>query len=181
MVADGDAGAPVVLLDVRDEIIPIFVDPGQAETIERGRNGTPSERPLTHDLFARVLDELDATVDRVRIDDLADETFYAKLDLTVDRGGETEKLVQDVRPSDGIALAVRADCPILVADEVIDTAGQSPAELGLDSVAQGSGGPGRDDPGSGAPEFGEGERSNPFDQDEEVEESEDGEEHDEVR
>jgi bifunctional DNase/RNase len=134
MVPDGDAATPVVLLDVDEQIIPIFVDPGQAETIERGRNGTPSERPLTHDLFARVIDDLDATVDRIRIDDIADETFYAKLDFTVDRDGETEKFVRDVRPSDGIALAVRVDCPLLVADEVLEAAGQTPEELGLEEA-----------------------------------------------
>jgi len=134
MVPDGDAATPVVLLDVDEEIIPIFVDPGQAETIERGRNGTPSERPLTHDLFARVIDDLDATVDRIRIDDIADDTFYAKLDFTVDRDGETEKFVRDVRPSDGIALAVRVDCPLLVADEVLEAAGQTPEELGLEEA-----------------------------------------------
>lgn len=175
MVADGGAGAPVVLLDVRDEIIPIFVDPGQAETIERGREGAPSERPLTHDLFARVLAELDATVERVRIDDLADETFYAKLDLTVDRGDEAEKLVQDARPSDGIALAVRVDCPILVDDDVIDAAGQSPAELGIEEPGPGPGsGPGGPPPsagggpGSGAPDLGGREAEDPFDREEAV-------------
>lgn len=154
MVADGEgAGAPVVLLDVRDEILPIFVDPGQAETIERGREGAPAERPLTHDLFARVLAELDAAVERVRIDDLADDTFYAKVDITVERDGESRKLVQDARPSDGIALAVRVDCPILVADEVVETAGQSREELGIGGPDAGPGpeGPGAPiDPGRGA-------------------------------
>lgn len=134
MVDDGGAGAPVVLLSVRDELVPIFVDPTQARTIEQARDGTPSERPLTHELFARILDDLGVTVDRVRIDDLADDTFYAKLDLLDEHGDDAEKLVEDARPSDGIALAVRVDCPILVSDEVVDEAGQSPADLGVETA-----------------------------------------------
>lgn len=135
-MGEGGMGAPAVLLDVRDEIIPIFVGGGQAQEIERARQGMPAERPMTHDLFVDVLDDVDVTIEQVRIDNLADETFYAKLDLTVDRDGETEKIVRDARPSDGIALAVRVECPVMVADEVIDTAGQSPETLGIEEPGQ---------------------------------------------
>lgn len=135
-VADGGMGAPVVLLNVRDEVILIFVGGDQAREIERAREGLTAERPMTHDLFVNVLDDVGATLDRVRIDDLADETFHAKLDLTVERGKEQEQIVRDARPSDGIALAVRLDCPLLVADDVIDEAGQPPETLGLQEPAQ---------------------------------------------
>lgn len=140
-VGEGGAGAPAVLLEARGEIVPLFVDPGQAQTIERGRQGLPAERPLTHDLFVDVLHDVDSTLDRVRIDDLRDETYYAKLDLTVERGDTQEQLVRDARPSDGIALAVRVDCPITIADAVINQAGLDPDRLGRGPAERGAGGP----------------------------------------
>lgn len=133
--------APAVLLEVRDEIVPIFVDPGQAQSIERGRQGIPAERPMTHDLFADTIQDLDGTLERVRIDALEDETFFAKLDLAVDRGPEAERLVRDARPSDGIALAVRLECPITITGDVIDEAGQDPQQIRTDPTETGSGGP----------------------------------------
>lgn len=140
-VGTGGVGAPAVLLEARGKLVPIFVDPGQAQSIEQGRQGIPAERPLTHDLFADVVDGLDGTLERVRIDALEDETFYAKLDLAVDRGSGEERLVRDARPSDGIALAVRVECPIIVADDVLDEAGRDPAELAQRPAETGSGGP----------------------------------------
>ena len=126
----GGAGPPAVLLEARGQIIPIFVASEQAQTIESARQGPPADRPLTHDLFVGVLNDLDATLDRVRIDDLTDGTYYAKLDLTVKRGDDHTHIVRDARPSDGIGLAVRVDCPITIADAVIDEAGQAPDQLG---------------------------------------------------
>ncbi|MFB6186538.1 MAG: bifunctional nuclease family protein, partial [Halobacteriaceae archaeon] len=125
------AGAPVVVLESHDKVLPIFVDPNQAQSIERARQGIPVERPLTHDLFADVLDKVDVTIEQVRIDDLTDETYYAKLDLTVKRGGGRETVVQDTRPSDGIALAVRKNCPIKVNEDVLAAAGQPPERLDI--------------------------------------------------
>ncbi|QIO24212.1 bifunctional nuclease family protein [Haloarcula sp. JP-L23] len=130
-VGEGGVGAPVVLLEARGEIVPIFVDPGQAQTIELAQQELPAERPLTHDLFVDLLHDVDAMLDRVRIDDLRDETFYAKLDLAVERGDEQKQIVRDARPSDGIALAVRVDCPITIDDAVIDKAGQDLDQLGV--------------------------------------------------
>lgn len=138
-VGAGGAGVHAVLLEARDQIVPIFVAPGQAQTIERARQGTPAERPLTHDLFVDVLDDLDGTLDRVRIDDLTDGTYYGKLDLTVKRGDDHTQIVRDARPSDGIGLAVRVDCPITIADAVIDEAGQAPDQLGRGTTDVGAG------------------------------------------
>lgn len=166
-------GAPAVILDVRDVVIPIFVDGGQARTIERARQGVPPERPMTHDLFAGVLEDVGITLDRVRIDDLEDGTFFAKLDLVVDRADRKEKIVRDARPSDAIALSVRIECPILVADDVIDRAGRPPEELGIEQHDQQSGGPGRTDVdidvGSGAHDPDEREEPEPGDLDDAVE------------
>ena len=139
-VGAGGASAPAVLLEARGQIIPIVVDSGQAQAIESARQGTPADRPLTHDLFVDVLDDLDGTLDRVRIDDLTDGTYYATLDLTVKRGDDHTQIVRDARPSDGIGLAVRVDCPITIADAVIDEAGQAPDQLGRGTTDVGAGG-----------------------------------------
>jgi bifunctional DNase/RNase len=126
---DGDGvGASIVLLQVRDVFIPIFISGTQAREIERERQGQPVERPMTHDLFIDVLEDVDVSIEQVRIDDIEEGTFYAKLDLAVERTTGTEKVVRDARPSDGLALAVRVDCRITVAENVIDVAGR-PREM----------------------------------------------------
>jgi len=128
---DGGRGNPVVLLRARGQLIPIFVSTDQAQSMQHAIDGTPFERPLTHDLFVDMVAEFGAAIDRVRIDDLADGTFYAKIDTEQYHGGERSDMVFDARPSDGIALALRVDCPIIVSDEVIDAAGRDPDELGF--------------------------------------------------
>lgn len=160
-MSEEGVGVPAVILEVRDVVIPIFVDGGQARTIERARQGVPAERPMTHDLFADVLEDVGVTLDRVRIDDIEDGTFYAKLDLVVDRTDGDGKIVRDARPSDGIALAVRAGCPILVAVDVIDAAGQPPETLGIEGTGQQPGGPEGFDPDVGSESSDIGEREDP--------------------
>ena len=123
---DGGRGNPVVLVHARDEILPIFVSADQAQSMQHALDNTPFERPLTHDLFVEMVAEFGAAIDRVRIDDLSDGTFYAKLDTEQYHGGERKQAVFDARPSDGIALALRVDCPIVVTDEVVDEAGRPP-------------------------------------------------------
>ena len=169
--ADG-VGAPAVVLEAREEIVPIFVDPGQARTIERARRGVPTGRPMTHDLFVGVLDDIGVAADRVRIDDLEDGTFHAKLDLTLQRGDARRELVRDARPSDGIALAVRVDCPVLIAGEVIDEAGRPPESVAEEprsgpGAGSGGSGPGAGSraPGPGAYGGREGEEADPIDLD----------------
>ncbi len=134
-------GAPVVILDVRETYLPIYVTTDQARAIHLARTGTPSERPLTHDLLLEMVTDLGGAVDRVRIDDLADGTFYAKIDAERYENGERERFVFDARPSDGIAIAVRADCPISVSDAVVEAAGQPPDSFDLETYG---GGPGED-------------------------------------
>ena len=80
--------------------------------------GPDPERPLTHDLFATTLEELGARVDRVVISELADETFHAR--ILLERDGRTVEV--DARPSDALALAVRAGVRIFAADAVLDQA-----------------------------------------------------------
>jgi bifunctional DNase/RNase len=125
-VGDEGAGAPVVLLSVRDEVVPIFVSSDQAQSMQLALEGEPFERPLTHDLLVEMVAEFGAAIDRVRIDDLSDGTFYAKVDTEQYTEDRRKEMVFDARPSDGIALSLRVDCPLIVTDGVIDEAGQPP-------------------------------------------------------
>ncbi|QLD86501.1 bifunctional nuclease family protein [Natronomonas halophila] len=122
----GDEGAPVVVLRARDEAIPIFISADQAKSISHALEGRPFERPLTHDLFVEMLTEFGGAIDRVRIDDLSENTFLAKIDAERYADGERREVVLDARPSDAIAIALRVDCPIRVSDEVLEAAGQPP-------------------------------------------------------
>ncbi|MFC7020116.1 MULTISPECIES: bifunctional nuclease family protein [Haloarcula] len=128
-VSDEGTGTPVVLLRVREEIVPIFVSSDQAQSMQLAIDGEPFERPLTHDLLVDMVAEFGGAIDRVRIDDLADGTFYAKIDTEQYLESGRKDLVFDARPSDGIAIGLRVDCPIVVSDEVIDAAGRSPDQF----------------------------------------------------
>jgi bifunctional DNase/RNase len=109
----------VILKDVaRDRYLPIWIGPWEASAIAMKLQGLTPERPLTHDLFATTLDELGTRIERVVISELADETFHARIML--DRDGRTVEV--DARPSDALALAVRAGVRIFAADAVLDQA-----------------------------------------------------------
>lgn len=123
MAGDGDQ-VPAVILEARDEIIPIFITTDQAQSMHLAREGEPFERPLTHDLLVEMVAEFGGAIDRVRIDELNNGTFYAKVDAEQYHGGERRAVVFDARPSDAVAIALRVECNILVADEIIDEAGQ---------------------------------------------------------
>ena len=125
-VGEEGPGAPVVLLSARGEVVPIFVSSDQAQSMQLALEGEPFERPLTHDLLVEMVAEFGAAIDRVRIDDLADGTFYAKIDTEQYLDDRRKEMVFDARPSDGIAIALRVDCPLIVSDEVVDEAGQPP-------------------------------------------------------
>ncbi|MBO4247025.1 bifunctional nuclease family protein [Halomicrobium sp. IBSBa] len=125
-VGEEGPGAPVVLLRARDEVVPIFVSSDQAQSMQLALEGELFERPLTHDLMVEMVAEFGAAIDRVRIDDLADGTFYAKIDTEQYLDDRRKEMVFDARPSDGIAIALRVDCPLIVSDEVVDEAGQPP-------------------------------------------------------
>jgi len=118
---------PVVMLEVDDRVVPIFISTDQAQSIQHALEREPFERPLTHDLLVEMVGEFGSAVDRVRIDGLADGTFLAKIDAEQYRDGERRKLTFDARPSDAIAIALRVDCPIEVSEGVVDRAGR-PAE-----------------------------------------------------
>ena len=102
-----------------ERVLPIVVDPLQALAVAAGRNGDKPARPMTHDLILSLLEVLGATVEEVQITDLQEGTFFAV--LVVERGGVRFDL--DARPSDALAVAVRVDAPILVAEDVLEKSG----------------------------------------------------------
>ena len=114
---------PIVLLreDEGQRYLPIFIGPPEATAIVYALQGMETPRPMTHDLFKTVLDELSMVLHQVVITRLEEGTFYAEIELVRDEGS----LRISSRPSDAIALAVRYEqpIPIFVAEEVIDEAG----------------------------------------------------------
>ncbi|HYL40130.1 MAG TPA: bifunctional nuclease family protein [Candidatus Binatus sp.] len=106
----------VILKDVeQDRYLPIWIGAWEASAIAMRLQGLAAERPLTHDLFAATLEQLDVKVNRVVISELADETYHARLYLQRD----DQEVEVDARPSDALALAVRAEVPIFAAEEVL--------------------------------------------------------------
>ncbi len=102
-----------------DRYLPIWIGPAEADAIAVKLQGVTVQRPLTHDLLCSTIDALGATVESIIISDLKNDTFYAKIILNVD-GGQLEV---DSRPSDALALAVRAEVPIYTEEVVLDKAG----------------------------------------------------------
>jgi bifunctional DNase/RNase len=106
----------VILKDPEgDRYLPIWIGAWEASAIAMRLQGLSAERPLTHDLFAAALDRLGVRVERVVINELTDETYHARIHLERD-GVQVEV---DARPSDALALAVRAEVPIFAADDVL--------------------------------------------------------------
>jgi len=111
----------VVILKERmaERYLPIWIGPAEADAIAVKLQEVNVPRPLTHDLLSSVIDSLGATVNSIIVNDLKNDTFYARIVLNVD-GGVIEV---DSRPSDALALAVRVSAPIYVEEEVLDKAG----------------------------------------------------------
>lgn len=106
----------VILREVDgDRILPIWIGPGEAQAIRRILSEEPFPRPLTHDLLHLVVEGLKARIARVVIADLRENTFYAS--VFVER--ESEVLSIDARPSDSIAVALRASAPIFVNEKLL--------------------------------------------------------------
>ncbi len=113
----------VVLKEVGgDRYLPIYIGPFEADAITIELQGIEVARPLTHDLLKRMIETLGARVSHVVVNDLQNDTFYARIALDVDG----EEIEVDSRPSDAIALAVRAKVSVFVAEEVMDRAGVVP-------------------------------------------------------
>ncbi len=118
IVVDSKSSNPVVVLvDLNGKkALPIWIGVFEAEAISRGLEEVVTLRPMTHDLLKQILDTLHASLLRVVINDIKENTFYAKLHFL----SEGKELVVDSRPSDAIALAVRVKAPIFIANRVIE-------------------------------------------------------------
>ncbi len=125
--ADAVSGQPVILLrpveDVVAEggirVLPIWIGHPEATAILIALQGVNFPRPMTHDLLLSTIETMGFSVSRVEVTRIDGGTYYAAITLR----GEALDLVLDARPSDSIALAVRAGCPIFVDEEVLATSG----------------------------------------------------------
>jgi bifunctional DNase/RNase len=110
----------VILKEKESErYLPIWIGPAEADAIAVKLQGATVPRPLTHDLLRSVIETLGANIDYILVNDLKSDTFYAKVMLSID-GRQVEI---DSRPSDALALAVRADVPVYADESVLDKAG----------------------------------------------------------
>ena len=120
LMVDPITNMPIVILRDKDgqKVLPIWVGVFEANAIALQIENVTPQRPMTHDLLNNVIHDLKADIQKVVVSDLKENTFYALIHLSI--GGETT--VIDARPSDAIALALRARAPIYVEDTVIDNA-----------------------------------------------------------
>jgi hypothetical protein len=118
LMMDPNSGTPIVILkDVNSEtMLPIWVGAYEANAIALEIEKIAPPRPMTHDLLRNLIVEMGARVERVVVTELRDNTFFAVIEM---RGSDGAPMMLDSRPSDAIALALRADCPIYVDMDVI--------------------------------------------------------------
>jgi bifunctional DNase/RNase len=114
------SSSPIVILKVEDEnrYLPIWIGQPEARSILMKLQNQEFSRPLTHDLAINLVTELGGSMEKVTVTELRDSTFFATISVQID--GRTVEI--DSRPSDAIALAVRAGAEIFAADEVIEEA-----------------------------------------------------------
>ena len=126
LMIDPATNMPIVILkDVSgDTVLPIWVGIYEANAIALEVEKTTTIRPMTHDLLKNLIQGLNAEVQRIVVTELRDDTFFAV--IWMNQQGETVCI--DARPSDAIALAIRADCPIYVSEEVLRAARIVPVE-----------------------------------------------------
>jgi uncharacterized protein len=118
---DSETNQSIVVLkeETTGRTLPIWVGLFEANAITMGIEHTWTPRPMTHDLIKNVIDGMNAKVRQITVNDLRSNTFYAVISLDV----SGRKVEIDSRPSDAIALALRVEAPIFVAEKVLDSAG----------------------------------------------------------
>ena len=122
----------VVLKEVDAErYLPIWIGPFEADAITLKLQGVHVARPLTHDLLKSLIDKMGGTVSHVTVTELKNDTFFAQ--IVMDVNGKSVEI--DSRPSDAIALAVRVNAPLFVADKVMDVASIVP-ETSLEEIRE---------------------------------------------
>lgn len=120
LMVDPITNMPIVILRDKDgqRVLPIWVGVFEANAIALQIENVATPRPMTHDLLRNVIQDLRAEIRKIVVSDLKENTFYALIHLEING----EPLAVDARPSDAIALALRARAPIYVEDRVIDSA-----------------------------------------------------------
>jgi uncharacterized protein len=120
LMVDPITNMPIIILRDKDgqKVLPIWVGIFEANAIALQIENISTPRPMTHDLLRNVISDLNATVQKIVICDLKDSTFFAMIHLD----GREGLIAIDARPSDAIALALRARAPIFVEESVIDNA-----------------------------------------------------------
>lgn len=133
LIMDPNTNTPIVVLKGidSDTILPIWVGAYEANAIALEIEKIVPQRPMTHDLLRNFIVECGFRVVRVIISDLRENTFYAVIELVGETGSQ---MTLDARPSDAIALALRLDCAVFVAQKVLDISAASapPAEKELE-------------------------------------------------
>ncbi len=120
---DRASNTPVVILREigTDRVLPIWIGPGEASAIAMHLGGVSFQRPLTHDLLVSMLGGMGGTLQRVLITRVEDSTYFAE--LIIDRDGDLISV--DARPSDSIAMALRAQARIFADDALLESASQA--------------------------------------------------------
>jgi len=120
LMVDPSTNMPIVILkdEVEDRMLPIWVGVFEANAIALRMEAIDTPRPMTHDLLRDLLDRLHATVEKIVVNDLKDNTYFAHIHLLING----DEHVLDSRPSDAIALALRAEAPIFVEQSVLERA-----------------------------------------------------------
>jgi bifunctional DNase/RNase len=120
LMVDPITNMPIIILRDKDgqRVLPIWVGVFEANAIALQMENVTTPRPMTHDLLKNVISDLKADIQKIVVSDLRENTFYALIYLVVNG----EPVAIDARPSDAIALALRAQAPIFVEDSVIDNA-----------------------------------------------------------
>ena len=120
LMVDPITNMPIIILRDKDgqRVLPIWVGVFEANAIALQMENVTTPRPMTHDLLKNVISDLKADIQKIVVSDLRENTFYALIYLVVNG----EPVAIDARPSDAIALALRAQAPIFVEDRVIDHA-----------------------------------------------------------
>lgn len=116
LAMDMVSNSPVIILASRElnKVLPIWIGHNEAWAIAMEISGLGSKRPLTHDLFKNAIEAMGGKLEKIEVTELKEQTFYARLLIGVD--GKTVDV--DSRPSDSIALALKAQCPIFVNEDL---------------------------------------------------------------
>lgn len=130
LALDPYANGPVVILKDKSEknTLPIWIGLLEASAIATELEGIQLSRPMTHDLMKNIFDQIGAKVEKIVITDLVDNTYYARIHLTI--ADTTHEI--DARPSDSMAIALRTKAKILVDEKVLETSKKSTLQNNVD-------------------------------------------------